>query len=834
MTTRDGVFTNAVYGYLSMLARLISEHRPTHIGAVFDLKQPTFRHNMYDKYKATRKPMPDELASQLHILRELLEEMNIKILQKEGYEADDIIGTLGKRFDYDTVIVSGDKDVLQLVDYNTTVYNTRRGVTDIKIYNLESLAQDGMTPQKVIEYKALAGDSSDNIPGCPGVGEKTAHSLLKEYGDIDNLYAHIDELKGKLQERLIENKELVYLSKKLATIDTEVPIECSLDDLVYNESFPQAFYEHLSRLECRSLIGRFKNTVTEPPFSEKEPLPQNPMQEFEPERIKITDKKELCALLSQKTKTIALDFSGNIAFAFDDSKEYYIEPALSLIDEGMAFEEALQCFREVLEGDATKLMFDVKSLMRRFAAYGITIKPPYEDILLKTYLNDVNRIPKDLKELAESNGLGSACAAAIFRLNEAADKRMSELELNKLYYELELPLIKVLYDMETAGFKIDAEMLKELSDRYSEELVSLQNTVYAIAGEVFNLNSPQQLATVLFEKLGLHPLKKTKGKTSYSVAAEVLEELDHPIIEVILRYRTLTKLQSTYLNGMRAVSDPVSGKVHTVFRQCHTTTGRLSSNEPNLQNIPIRHEEGRNIRKMFVPSEGNLLISADYSQIELRLLAHFSLDTELVRAYNENIDIHTLTASKIFDTPIEKVTKSMRRDAKAVNFGIIYGISNFGLARNTGISVQNAKQFIMKYFLTYPGVKEFMDQNVAYAKQHGYIKTLAGRIRFFPELRSPNRNIRNFGERAAMNMPLQGSASDIIKLAMLKVHKALEEGGYKAKLILQVHDELVIDAPLEEKEEVKKLLVNCMQSAVELKVPLIAEAKSGCDWFSVE
>jgi len=843
MTTRDGQYTNAVYGYLSMLSRLITEHKPTHIGAVFDLKAPTFRHGMYEGYKATRKPMPEELVPQLDVLKAILSAMKIKILQKEGYEADDIIGTFGKRFDVDTIIVSGDRDVLQLVDHNTVVFNTKRGVTDIKVYDLASLLEENFTPHKVIEYKSLAGDSSDNIPGCPGVGEKTALALLDQYFTVDNLYAHIDEVKGKLRDRLIGNKELVYLSGRLATINTNVPLECGLDELAFKNEYGEDFFALLARYEFRTLGERFRKSGGEIPASPAasaqalpfgEPDVADVIKPFVAERVKINSLEELKTILIRKIDQIAVDIGNDLRFSFDGQTEYYIEPVLSLLDMGVDYDEAVKCFKGVMESGAVKIAFDVKALMRRLAAYNIVVKPPYEDLLIKYYLIDVNRVPASLAELAENCGGSAACAAAAFRLNEEANQKLKELSLTELYSKIELPLVKVLFDMENAGFMIDDGVLRELGDKYAEELSGLQKKIYEIAGEMFNINSPQQLAHILFDKLGLAPAGMTKGKTGYSVAAGILEELEHPIIEELLRYRTLSKLMSTYINGMRAVRDTKSGRVHTVFRQCLTATGRLSSNEPNLQNIPIRNEEGRNIRRMFVPTPGNVLISADYSQIELRLLAHFSGDPELLKAYNGNIDIHTLTASKIFDTPIGEVTKAQRRDAKAVNFGIIYGISGFGLARNTGISNYDARQFIFKYFATYPEVKHYMDKNVALAKDTGYIRTLAGRLRFFPELKSPNRSIRSFGERAAMNMPLQGSASDIIKIAMLDVHKALAESGYQAKLILQVHDELVIDAPEAEAEAVKKLLVKCMENAVKLQVPLIAEAKSGKDWYSVE
>lgn len=849
LENKKGVFTNAIFGYLSMLSKLISDVNPTHIGAVFDLKAPTFRHAMYDGYKGKRKPMPEELASQIPILKELLAESGIKLLSLEGYEADDIIGTMAKRFSDYTIIVSGDRDVLQLVDENTVVYNTKRGVTDIKEYNLSSLSEEGFTPSKVIEYKALAGDTSDNIPGCPGVGEKTALGLLSEYSDVDGIYARIDEIKGKLKEKLETNKDTVYLSKTLATINTNVPIDCELDDLAFDKNaIGDAFFDHLKELECFKLVPRFDFNKThssdsvqksEPkitPAVEVKPLGEEtlPFDETkkEVERVTIVDIEDLVKVLSGKHEKFTVSVGRDIMFAFDEEREYVAKCAETLLDDGMNFEDAINCFADILASDVKKVFFDVKDKLHSFGSYGLTVNKPWDDVLLKSYLVNSNYSYKSLGELMSANGYTEDSVAGIFNINKKLDVELKEKSLVALYNDIELPLIEILFDMETCGFAVDMTVLESLSTKYSEELKALTEEIYEVAGEKFNINSVQQLGEILFEKLGLPHGKKTK--TGYSVAADILEEIDHPLVSLILRYRQIKKLLSTYIDGMRSVINKSTGKVHTVFKQCLTSTGRLSSTEPNLQNIPIRTEEGREIRRMFIPSKGCILVTADYSQIELRLLAHFSEDPVLVEAYNRGKDIHAITASSIYGVPFDRVDKAMRRSAKTVNFGIIYGMSAFGLARDIGTYPGEAKAFIEKYFETYPSVKGYMESNVEFARENGYIRTLAGRIRYFPEFRSPNKNIRNFGERAAKNMPLQGSAADIMKIAMIKVYNALKDGGYKAKIILQVHDELVIDCPEEEAEAVKKLLVENMESAVELKIPLIAEAKTGKNWYTVE
>lgn len=824
LSNTKGQFTNAVFGYLSMLSKLIADLKPTHVGAVFDVKAPTFRHKMYDAYKGTRKPMPEELKMQLPIMHEMLSLLGVKILELEGYEADDIIGTIAKRFQVETFIVSGDKDVLQLVDDTTSVMHTKRGVTELKIYTPETMIEEGLTPQQIIEYKGLAGDSSDNIPGAPGVGEKTAKDLLARYGSIAGVYDHLGELKGKLHERLRENRDTVELSRTLATINTEVPIVCELKDLAYSHTVPAGFIEGLKMLECKTLIPRFQTegTVSE---EEKEEVSR---PEFTTVTVKTVE--ELKNALKETPAEIAVTFGKDISFSTDGITEYLCPVPETFFDEGLSYEEIMGELQEILQsGTVVKHIFDVKKRWHE----GVEISKPYEDVLLKSYLCDCNRVPKSAEQMLLDAGLETGGGASLFHHSKELDKKLKALELVSLYREIELPLIEVLYDMEKEGVTVDGAVLSELSARYAEIITELTEKIYETAGVKFNINSPKQLGEVLFEKLNLKLSKKNKTKTGFSVSAEVLEELEHPIAELLLKYRKFTKLQSTYLDGMRPLIHK-DGKLHTVFHQCLTVTGRLSSTEPNLQNIPVRNDEGREIRKMLVASPGNVLVSADYSQIELRLLAHFSGDPVLTEGYLGGADIHAVTASKIYGIPFEEVTPAMRRGAKAVNFGIIYGISAFGLAKNIGIGNYEAARFQEKYFETYPSVKAYMDSNVKYAVEHGYIRSLSGRRRDFPELKSPNRNVRNFGERAAMNMPLQGSASDIIKIAMLRVYERLKRENLKAKLVLQVHDELILDTPKAEAERVAKILKEEMEGAYQLRIPLVAEAKIGYNWFEAK
>jgi DNA polymerase-1 len=856
MTNSAGVFTNAVYGYMTMLQRLIANERPTHICAVFDCHAKTFRHNMYDGYKATRKPMPKELVTQVPILQDLLKKLEIKILFKEGFEADDVIGTLAKRFDKNTIIVSGDRDCLQLVDGTTTVYNTKRGITDVKVYTPESLKEEGFTPRQIIEYKGLAGDASDNIIGCPGVGDKTAKDLLSRYGDIDGVYSHIGELKGKLAEKLVENRDTVYLSRKLATIDTDVDIECTLDDMAYfHMPLSANARDTMLYLQFRNLPDRFDGmnasspktvsaaTDTEIKTAKIETCEDAGCAEDAVRHIRhvATEKKEIKDATALKAFVASVE-KGSEVFVFWGGEEIivtvgttetHIALAEGFIGDGVNVSDAVEIVAPLYSADYVNVLFDAKQNMHDLDNIGIKLEMPYEDIFLLGYLiNNTKPIKDNIQLLGDYCFDAADIGADSLALFEEFSEKIKEKNLASLYYNLELPLEKVLYDMEKTGFRIDVNILEELGAKYSDEINALIADIYKISGENFNINSNKQLAAVLYGKLGLKPPKK--NKTGYSVDADTLEELDHPIVTYLLRYRELAKLKSTYIDGMKSVMNFSTGKVHTCFNQCVTSTGRLSSTEPNLQNIPVRRAEGREIRKMFIPSKGCVLVSADYSQIELRLLAHYSQEERLIETYADGGDIHRLTASRIFNTPINEVTAAQRSSAKAVNFGIIYGISGFGLSKNAGVSRADAKKFIEQYFEMYPKVKTYMEENVKKAKEQGYLTSMLGRIRYFPELTSPKHTIRTFGERAAKNMPLQGSASDIIKVAMLEVAKALEERNLKSKIILQVHDELILDVPDDEVETVKSLLKDKMENAVKLRVPLSVNITSGSNWYEAK
>ena len=823
----DGMYTNAIFGYVSMLQKIISEEKPTHICAVFDCRAKTFRHLRYDGYKATRKPMAEELAKQIPLLQELLKSMGITIKMMEGVEADDIIGTLAKRFGEDTLIVTGDRDCLQLVDETTTVYLTKRGVSEvIKYTSQELLASEGFTPEQIIEYKGLAGDSSDNIPGAPGVGPKTAHDLLLQYRDIDGIYEHIDEIKGKLAEKLKDNKDKVYLSKELATICTDVEIPCTLEEIEFRYPLSQEAYNMMQKLRFKNLLDRFE-------FNEGIALSgENKISEAQ--RTELRNVAEMEAVISSipENAEIAIYFAEKIVFS-DGKTEWVLNTRTDLFGDGISDEAAARVFSKILTEKYRKVFFDVKAFKKIMCEYGVEVNLPYDDLSLQGYLLNPGRNIKNVGDLLSDYGYaGENTASEMLLLEEELRRKIRETELTDLYEKIELPLADCLFRMEKKGFRVDIAVMDELDKQYTEEIAVLLKEIYEIAGEEFNVNSPKQLAYILFDKLALPHSKK--NKTGYSVDANVLEELDHPICEVLLKYRRLMKLKSTYIDGMRNLVNKKTFRTHTCFKQNLTATGRLSSTEPNLQNIPVRRAEGKEIRKMFIPSENCMLLSADYSQIELRLLAHFSNDESLIAAYGKDADIHALTASKIFGVPLEEVTENMRSSAKAVNFGIIYGISSFGLAKNASVSNYQAKRFIEEYFRTYPGVKQFMDNNVREAKEKGFLRTLMGRIRYFPELTSSKYNIRSFGERAAMNMPLQGSASDIIKKAMLDVSYELQKRGLKAELILQVHDELILDVPIEEVEEVKILVKDKMENVCKLRVPLVVNVAVGKNWYEAK
>ena len=808
LKTSKGQYTGAIYGFLNILLRLIKEQNPTHIAAAFDLHGPTFRHELYDGYKATRKPMDEELRQQVEPLKNLITAMGIKIVALQGYEGDDILGTLSKRFDDESIIVTGDRDSFQLVGKTTKVFWTKKGVSEIEVYDEARLLQDGFTVSQFIDYKALMGDSSDNIPGVPGVGEKTAKQLLAEYGSLDSVLEHAGDIKGKLGEKLEEGRDLAILSRKLAVINRDVPIDVTLDDIAFTPVYSAQVKAMLAELELSSLAGRMT-------FEEGETV--SPVA-VEKEVVTVKSAAEIKAAI--KGERIAVLIGADVRFAVDDKTEYVVEGAEDLFSEGLNFDDAVAAV--VADSKDLELVcYDYKTHAKK---YGFDNKD-FFDVMLAAHLARESAPIKNIEQVFGADGLEVGAVELLIERDKLI-AQMREKQVYDLYTNVEKPLLIVLLNMERRGVSVSTDVLKRLEKEYATKIDDVTEKIYLLAGEPFNVASPKQLGEVLFDKLGLKHGKKTK--TGYSVSEDVLSALEdeHPIIPLILEYRHYAKLQSTYVLGLQPLV--TRGKIHTEYNQCITMTGRLSSTNPNLQNIPARSEDAKSIKSAFIASEGCTLVSADYSQIELRLLAHFSGDEQLINAFNNEEDIHALTASQILGKSIEDVTPSERRDAKAVNFGIIYGISGFGLGANLSIPRWKAQEFIDNYFLMHPKVRAYMDKCVADAKELGYAKTMLGRRRNLSDLNASNYMVRTGAERMAMNTPLQGSAADIIKLAMLGVEKRLE--NMKSKMILQIHDELVIDADNSELEEVKRILVDEMEHAVSLSVPLTVDETVGTSW----
>ena len=846
LMTSDGVYTNAIYGFLSILMKLLNEENPDYICVAFDLKAPTFRHKKYDGYKATRKGMPDELRMQMPIIKDVLKAMNISVLELEGYEADDILGTLakyGEDNDIEVLLLTGDRDALQLVSDKVTVRipTTKMGKTESTDYSPEVVKEKfGINPIDFIQIKGLMGDTSDNIPGVPGVGEKTAFSLITKYNNIDVIYDALDKgeelegVKGKLKEKLIDNKELAYLSRDLGTIFREVPLDFENLDISKKEFNNDELYNLFFKLQLKTFIDKL-NLVAGENAEEKN---------VENEELIIEDISNLN--INSKTNISYYWNNGELAI-YDGDKAYY---TTNVNDAEV---------KNVFESSCLKIGYDEKKDYLRLKAKNIVPKNLMFDLTIAAYLLDPARSTYKLDDLILEKigvliekkedgaqitlaGFGDEpvqdnkdtyCKYAkyIYLCKEKFENELKEKGEYKLFEEIEMPLMKVLADMEYEGVLVDKEMLSEYSVSLSSKVENLSKEICELAGSEFNVNSPKQLGEVLFEKLNLPIIKKTKS--GYSTDSEVLEKLsaEHPIVEKVLEYRFLAKLKATYVDGMLGLINPTTQRIHAKFNQTVTATGRISCTEPNLQNIPIRTELGRELRKIFIAKEGFVFLDADYSQVELRVLAHMSGDENMIRAFNEDIDVHALTASQVFNTPIEEVTKEMRSEAKAVNFGIVYGISDFGLAENIKISRKKAKMYIEKYFETYPNIKLYMDALVQGGKDNGYVETLWGRKRYIPELKSNNFNVRQFGERVAKNAPIQGTAADIIKIAMVNIQKELEDKKLESKLILQVHDELVIETKESELEIVKEILVRNMEGVISMKVPLKAEANYGKTWY---
>ena len=798
MTTSRGEPVGAIYGFTTMLVKLIESYRPKYIAAAFDVHAPTFRHKLTPIYKATRKSMPPELASQMDLLKTLLDDMNIKRFELAGYEADDIIGTLAKSNVF-TYILTGDRDSLQLVNDKTHALLTKKGITEILEVSPETVPEVfGVPSDRVVDFKALAGDSSDNIPGVPGIGEKTAAELINTFGSLDGVYSSLDKITGAKHDKLLSGEADARLSYTLAKIDCDVPIEYSLDDCLLRFPFSAAVRDDFTRFEFKSLLKR------DDIFSADIPNAPSPTAR---ETVTLTPAELNSVIKTAKGDEVALLYESNgIHFAFDGKVDYFAPITNDLLSP-FTLSGVINELSTVLNGRKI-LTFDLKTLLHAIAP----VKIDADDVALMAYLLEYRLAPTS--------------AAELFSFRDECISALNNSQMSKLYTDLEKPLLHVLYDMEITGFTIDRSRLDEADAKFTEAENIAADRVKTLSGTDFNLNSPKQLAKVLFEDMGIpYP-----GKPPYSTKAEILEKLsgEYEIIDEILKYRFSSKLKSTFVDGLRKAvrSD---GTVHTSFNQMTTSTGRLSSTDPNLQNIPTRSAEGKTLRSLFVPRKGNVLIDADYKQIELKLLAHFSGDPKLIDAFNNGQDIHASTAAEVFGVPQDKVTSDMRRDAKAVNFGIVYGISNYGLSQNIHISPKKADEYIKRYFERFPAVKEYLDGLIDFAKKNGYAVTAFGRRRAIPELNSARFTERKFGERVAMNMPLQGTAADIIKMAMVSVHDKLK--NKKSKLILQVHDELIIDAPESEADEVASILKTEMENAVKLSVPLDVDISVGKSWL---
>ena len=859
MSNSEGLKTNAIFGFVRMMFKIIEDYQPTHMSVAFDKKAPTFRHKQYADYKAGRKKMPDELAQQLQPLKDLLDKFNINRLELEGYEADDLIGTvarLGEENDFKVYIVTGDKDAIQLASNKTTTLITKKGVGEVEEYDYDSvLERYEMTPTQFIDLKGLMGDKSDNIPGVPGVGEKTGIKLLKQYSTIENLIEHTDELKGSIKKKIEENKDLALMSKELATIITNVPIEVKLEDLEYGDYNKDDVVEKFKEFGFTSLITKLLDIEGgETTIKEEIDL-----------KIEHLDNVEDFIKKAEENKKVIIDVigkEGNIL----DKRVLYVFLSLDGNEIYYVNEDELPQIKTLLSNpEIKKHGYDLKEDYILLKPYEIELNSMDFDITIAEYLIDsksstsyecsaiaMKYLTRKIKSKEDLLGKGakakkfdeiefdelSAYIGDILNTVNGVypkmEEKLKETEMDGLFYHVEMPLVEVLGSMEYIGMKVDKDQLNELKEKFTTIINELENEIFELAGEPFNINSPKQLGVVLFEKLGLPVIKKTK--TGYSTNAEVLEKLrdKHEIIDKITEYRQIVKLNSTYVEGLLKIINPKTGRIHSSFNQTITTTGRISSTEPNMQNIPVKTEMGRDIRKVFVADDNCKLVDADYSQVELRVLAHMSGDENMIDAFKHGEDIHSKTASQIFDIDIKDVTSKQRIEAKAINFGIIYGKTDFGLSQDLNIPVATAKAYIDSYFNKYPKIKEFMDEAVESATETGYATTILNRRRYIPEIKASNFIVRNQGKRFAMNAPIQGSAADIIKVAMVNVYNKLKENNMKSRLILQVHDELIVEAVDEELEMAEKIVREEMENAQSMDVKLDVDLNTGDSWYETK
>ena len=869
LTTKDGTYTNAVYGFLAIMFKLIEDEKPDYMAVAFDLKEPTARHKLYEGYKANRKGMPNELAEQMPIIKEVLSAMNIDIIEKEGYEADDILGTLsryGEKEGLKVVILSGDRDTFQLATDKITIKipRTKGGKTETDLFDRKKIIENyGIEPKQLIEVKGLQGDTSDNIPGVPGIGEKTALSLIQKYGSIENLYNKIekceDDLKGKQKVNIVNNKDLAILSKTLGTINLEVPIEDTLENFKVQEWNKEEVLEIFKKLNFNRYIDRF-SLRGEGIKKEENKKELKKVDKTKEEIIKLlNEQKEMIFFLGTKkdevVKKIIKEKISDISIYNEKEEEVYY----------LKIENDIQDFKDIFENKEIKKIginltkiyillkqenIDLEGIDYDISIAAYILNPTNNKLeieeLINQYLDlDINEYVGENKKQEEQINLFDSIPSQnksekekyeIYAYSIAQIKKITLEKLNKsnsldLFKNIDMPTVEVLSNMQWNGMYVDKNELENFGRELTEQIEILTKEIHEIAGKEFNINSTKQLGEILFDELNLPVIKKTKN--GYSTDVDVLEKLrrEHPIIPKILDYRQLVKLNSTYVEGLKPYINPETKRIHSFFHQTITATGRISSTEPNLQNIPTRFELGKRVRKIFKPQEGNVYIDADYSQIELRVLAHISNDEHMIQAFNNGEDIHKQAASKVFKTPIEDVTKEQRSNAKAVNFGIVYGISDFGLGEQLGISRKKAKQYIEEYLEQYSGIKKFMEEVTEKAKENEYVETLFHRRRYIPELKSNNYMVRQFGARAAMNTPIQGTAADIMKIAMLNVFRKLKEQNLKSKIVLQVHDEMMLECPIKEKEEIKKIVKESMESAINLSVPLIADISEADNWY---
>ena len=863
MTSSEGLHTNAIYGFTRMLFKIIDDYKPTHISVAFDKKAPTFRHQEFAEYKAGRKKMPDELGQQLQPLKELLDKFNIHRMEMAGFEADDLIGTvskMGEDNDFKVFIVTGDKDAIQLASDKTTTLITKKGVGEVEEYNYNSVIERyEMTPTQFIDLKGLMGDKSDNIPGVPGIGEKTGIKLIKEFSSIENLIENTDKLKGSVKKKIEENKEQAIFSKKLATIIRDVPIEVTLEELEFGDYNTNEVIEEFKKFGFNTLIKQIlsmnsENEGEESLLEEKTNLNISHLENVE-EFKKEIEKNNIVFI--KTVSEVGNILEKNLMYVFmsvDGENIYYIN------------KNEVDSIKDIITNEEIKKIgYNLKDDYLAFKPYGLELNNMYFDIAIGEYLIDsksstsyecadiaMKYLTKKINSKEDLLGKGAKAKKfndlsleelstyfgeilnVVYNVYPIMEKTFKDMDMEYLFYDVEMALVEVLGSMEYCGMKVDKEQLNELGEKFKGIITGLEKEIYDLAGEEFNINSPKQLGVILFEKLELPVIKKTK--TGYSTNADVLEKLrdKHEIIDKITEYRKIVKLNSTYVEGLSGIINPISGRIHSSFNQTITTTGRISSTEPNLQNIPVKTEMGREIRKVFIADDNCKLVDADYSQVELRVLAHMSGDEHMIDAFQNNIDVHSKTASQIFNVDINEVSSLQRSEAKAINFGIVYGKTDFGLSQDLNIPVAKAKAYIESYFDNYSKIKDFMDEAIKNAKDKGYAVTEFNRRRYIPEINSSNFMVRKQGERFAMNAPIQGSAADIIKIAMVNVYNRLKDENLESKLILQVHDELIVEAVESELDKVSKIVKEEMESAVNLQVHLDVDLNIGDSWFETK